>query len=379
MPFNHPDPDQESRQKSLPVPFTSIGKLNAGEKLFFWRIGQGVSFAASIVLIDLLLFVPELGLDLLWNILIPLAPAIIVILPGLWRNICPLATMNLLPQYLDISSTRLLSRKSSAWLGFSSLVLLAVIVPYRHIGLDYNGVASAMMLVCAGVLALSMGFAFEGRGGWCGTLCPVHPVEKLYGFAPAMRFRNARCVQCSHCTKPCPDSTRSLTPAISARSPLAEHTGLAMIGGFAGFVWGWFQIPDFVAPITLSNIQDAYLWPLGSGVVSLAVFSILYHRIMSSKPARQMLVKIFATTAVSIYYWYRIPALVGLGPHHGTGMLYNLSSELPLWIEDLSHLLTTSFFIWFMMLRKSPAISWLKRPVVVNKRDRQAHPQSVSY
>lgn len=92
MPFYHSDSDQKVSQESLSAPLTPIAKPKAGEKLIYWRIGQGVSFAASIILTDLLLFVPELGLDLLWNILIPLAPAIIVLLPSLWRNICPLAT-----------------------------------------------------------------------------------------------------------------------------------------------------------------------------------------------------------------------------------------------------------------------------------------------
>jgi len=72
-------------------------------------------------------------------------------------------------------------------------------------------------------------------------------------------------------------------------------------------------------------------------------------------------VKVFATAAVSTYYWYRIPALAGFGPYPGTGLLYDLSGVLPD-ISLISHVLTTLFFVWFLLVRNNPGISWLKRP-----------------
>ena len=58
----------------------------------------------------------------------------------------------------------------------------------------------------------------------------------------------------------------------------------------------------------------------------------------------------FAAAAISTYYWYRLP-----GP----------ASLLPDWFPLVSHLVTTPFFFWFLVLR-NPKVSWLKRPVMAS-------------
>lgn len=325
-----------------------------GERaLIYWRLIQYLLLAASVVLVVLLLYMPDIGLDILWNMLIPIAPALVVVAPGLWRNICPMATLSLLPQYLGLSRQGSLTRHQAALLSVAGIAALFAIVPYRHLNLDTNGPGSALMLLSAGVVAIVMGTRFKWRSGWCTTLCPIHPVERLYGMAPAMTFSNTRCIQCDHCTTPCPDSTRSMTPAI---------TGHVMIGSFVGFVWGWYQLPDYSGDIDASHYLFAYLWPLGGALVSLTVYTIFFRWIIVTNEARNLLIRVFATAAVSTYYWFRIPALIGFGPYHGTGMLYDLTPVLPGWSEHLSHTLTTAFFIWFILLRRNPDAGWMMRP-----------------
>jgi hypothetical protein len=264
-----------------------------------------------------------------------------------------------------------LSGRIAVWFGLASLVALLLIVPYRHLSLNNDGPLSALMLIAAGMMAFGMGIIYKWRSGWCTTLCPIHPVERLYGFTPMMTFHNARCARCEHCTTPCPDSTRSMTPAINAPYSLATAMGHLMIGGFAGFIYGWNQLPDFTGNLTLHHYLLAYLWPFSASLVSLAIYAVLYHWFFTTKEKRRTLIKLFAVAAISTYYWFRIPALVGLGPFHGTGMLIDLSDILPPWTEHLSHLATTMFFIWFLVLRKSKKISWLKRPTLVRKRKRR--------
>ncbi len=332
--------------------------------LAYWHLVQNVLLAVSFVLVALLLFVPDLGLHILWNVLIPAAPALIVVAPGLWRNVCPMATLSLLPQRLGISRQGVPTHRLTTLLSMASLIALFLVVPYRHLSLDTNGPMSALMLVAAGIIALSMGGAFKWRSGWCTTLCPIHPVERLYGIVPATSFSNARCAQCEQCTTPCPDSTRFMSPAVTVPSSLATTAGHVMIGGFVGFVWGWYQIPDYVGNITASHYLSAYLWPFAGALVSLTVYAILLKWAVTTKKTRNTLIKMFAAAAVSTYYWFRIPALVGLGPNYGTGMLYDLTAILPAWSEDLSHIVTTLFFIWFMLLRETNGTSWMARPAV---------------
>ena len=318
----------------------------------------------GVLLVALLLFWPEIGLHILWNILIPLAPALIVVAPGLWRNICPMATLSLLPHRIGISRQGSLTRRMAAYLGMASFVALFLIVPLRHLSLDTNGPLSALMLVSAGVIAFVMGVAFKWRSGWCTTLCPIHPVERLYGIAPAMSFKNARCTHCERCTTPCPDSTRSMTPAITGPSPLAAFTGQVMIGSFAGFVWGWSQLPDYSGNISSAHYLHTYLWPFCGALATLSVYAILYRWFATTREERNTLLQVFATAAVFTYYWYRIPALAGFGPFHGTGMLYDLTHTLPAWSEHASHVVTSLLLFWFLLLRKNPGISWLQRPAM---------------
>jgi hypothetical protein len=339
---------------------------------------QYLLLSLSPLLVALLIFRPALGLDIFWNILIPVAPALVVVAPGLWRNICPLATLSLLPQHLGISKQMSLSRRMVGVLSLLSLMALFVIVPYRHLSLDTNGLHTALMLIFAGLIAFAMGMAFKWRSGWCTTLCPIHPVERLYGFAPSVSFTNSRCSQCERCTSPCPDSTKSMTPAVTGPDRLASITGHFLIGSFAGFIWGWNQVPDFSGTLTTDRFILAYLWPLASASITLTIYVILRRWLVVTKTAQRYLIQIFATAAVVIYYWYRIPALIGFGVMPETGILYDLSSTLPPWSTEICQLLSSAFFIWFMLIRKHPGVSWMIRPPLIARHSERASDMPVS-
>ena len=329
--------------------------------LAFWKGVQYLALLGGVALVATLVTRPALGLDILWNGLIPAAPALIVIAPGLWRNICPMATFSLLPRRLGISMRSRLSHRSAAILGAASLTALLLIVPLRHLSLNTDGPMTALMLVAAALVAFALGAATEWRSGWCNGLCPIHPAEKLYGQAPAVTVINARCDACHQCSTPCPDSKRSMHPLITGPSRLARVTAHVMAGGFAGFIWGWYRLPDFAGGVGAAEIFATYTWPFGAGLASLAIYGIAYRWLFLDRADRQRLLRLAAAAAVCTYYWYRIPALAGFGPHPGSGMLADLTEAwptLPLW----SHAATTTFFCWFLMIRRDPARSWMHRP-----------------
>lgn len=327
-----------------------------------WRRLQSILLLGGIALVGLLVVYPTLGVTILWNILIPAAPALLVVVPGLWRNICPMATFSLLPRHLGISRKKIIDRRWVGYLEIASIAALLLIVPLRHLSLNTNGPMSALMLVAAALCAFAMGCLFEWRSGWCTSLCPIHPVEKLYGFSPAASFANARCQSCRKCTVPCPDSTRSMTPVVTGPSRFEKLSGHGFVGGFPGFIWGWFQLPDLSRPLVLADIIDAYAWPWAGAFISLGLYIMAHVWLFRGKAAQAKLTAGFATAAVSTYYWYRIPALVGFGPNPGSGMLFDLSGYLPDWLPMLSHAVTTTFFIWFLLLRPNARSSWMTRP-----------------
>ncbi len=332
----------------------------------FWTAAQYAVLLGGVVLVWLLIFRPGVGTSVMWNILTAGAPALVTIVPGLWRNICPMATFALLPRRLGLSKRRKMPDRLAGWLGLTSVALLFVIVPLRHIGLDSNGPMTAVLLMSAAAVAGLMGFVFEWRSGWCSSLCPIHPVERLYGSAPAISFQNARCDLCERCSKPCPNSTPATTPAFTGPLQVQKAVGNFLAGSFLGFVWGWFQVPDYPAPAGMHEIAAAYLWPLGGALVSYSAFKAIEPLVAAKPAARRILHRAFAATAVSTYYWYSIPALAGFGT--GPAQLSGLASLLPAWFPLASHVVTTSFFFWFLVIRPANGRSWQNRPALVRVR-----------
>ncbi len=337
------------------------GRATGVSERSVWIALQALLLLVGLALAGLLLFKPAVGISIMWNILIPAAPALVVLAPGLWRNICPMSTVSLLPKRLGLSLRMKMPEGLAAWLGLFSVIALFAIVPLRHILLDTGGQATFAMLGGAAALAFALGALFEGRSGWCTSLCPIHPVEKLYGSAPAYSPRNAHCGSCELCTVPCPDSTPSMTPAVTSNHWLNRLTGTILIGSFPGFVFGWYQVPDFLGHVGDAEIFETYAWPLGGAFVSFAIYNAIETWFAQTKPSLKTLQAVFAAAAVATYYWFRIPMLAGFGPFPGTGLLYDLTGVLPPWFPEASHMLTTAFFFWFMAVRPRGRTGWLQR------------------
>src|SRR3712207_5767259 len=75
-----------------------------------WPLVRLVSVAATAALAVYVLARPEDGLDLLWNVVVPVLPLVWLLAPGLWRNVCPMAAMNQVPRVLRITRAAPLPR-----------------------------------------------------------------------------------------------------------------------------------------------------------------------------------------------------------------------------------------------------------------------------
>ncbi len=323
----------------------------AAVQIAVWLIGVGIVVA--------LVVAPEIGIHALWNVLIPVAPALLVVAPGLWRNICPLGSTVLLPRHMGLSRARPVSGAWASHLALIGVVLLLLIVPLRHVVFDTSGPATALVLVVLSALGLTMGWLFQGKSGWCSGVCPVHPVEKLYGQAPLVTPPNAHCRTCTRCVAPCPETIPAGHPLSGRDAPSSRLAGTLLVGGFAGYIWGWFQVPDYLHD-GWSHLWTAYSWPLLGTCVSLAAYLPL--RALLGRSRRRVLVRVFAAAAVACYYWFRIPALVGFGPYPGDGMLIDLTGSLPAWFPAASQLTTTALFAYLLVLRRGPPRTWTVRP-----------------
>jgi hypothetical protein len=343
------------------------GDQLSSRSILIWRIAQTAVWLVGATILTCLLFFPSIGVLLFWDILIPVAPALFVVAVGIWRNVCPLAVTNLLPRHFGLSKRKKLSLKQIGKLNLIGVIALYVIVPLRHVVFNTNGVATGVMIISMAVIGVSLGFFYEWKSAWCSGLCPVHPVEKLYGGNVLMALPNANCDKCMNCVIPCPDSTPNMNPKTSVKTIYHKISGYLIIGGLPGFIWGWFHVPDENTITTLTAFFSVYKLPLLGLATTLLLFWILVNTIDAK--FERSLIGIFAASGVSCYYWYRIPALFGFGKFAEDGLLINLSNILPQWSISVIILSTSAFFFYWLAIRKQNNRSWVVRPQFANKHD----------
>lgn len=336
--------------------------------IMIWRVVQTVVWLVGAIIVFCLIFYPATGINLFWNMLIPAAPFLLVVFTGVWRNVCPMATNALLPRHFGLSKRKRLSTKQIAILNLVATVSLYVIVPLRHAYFNTNGHATAVLILSMVALSFASGFVYEWKSAWCAALCPVHPVEKLYGLKTTIAIPNAHCAQCRNCVIPCPDSTPNIHPLTANKTVYQTISGYLMAGGFPGFIWGWFQVPDHSPLQGLPLIVAMYGFPLLGAAATLGLFLMLKR--MVTKINEATLISIFAAAAVACYYWFRIPSLVGFGVYDTDGMIVDLKGVLPQWIVHVAVACSTLFFFWWIVLRKTNQQSWIIRPqYAVTKQD----------
>lgn len=211
-------------------------KLN-GSSLLYWRIAQILVGLIGLGIFFALIFFPRIGIHAFWNDLIPIVPALFVIAVGLWRNICPLASTSFISRHLGFAKNKKLKVKQQGRLQLISVISLLSIVPLRHTVFNTNGPATALIISVLALIAFYVSYRYEWKSAWCSGLCPIHPVEKLYGRKSLLDLPNAHCKSCVQCVSPCPDSTPSIHPLSKKKKRLSQIIAEnLMVGGFPGFI-----------------------------------------------------------------------------------------------------------------------------------------------
>ena len=334
----------------------------SGKSLVAWRLVQILVWAVGIGIYSLLLFYPPVGVHAFWNVLIPVAPALLAFAPGIWRNVCPMASTSLFSRHLGVSAKRKISSRGQGILSLIGLFLLFALVPMRHVIFDTSGHATAIALGSLALLAVFMCLTFEWKSGWCSGMCPIHPVEKLYGSSPVLKVPNAHCGPCERCVSSCPDAVVQAGRGAENGSWGRRLSMLILVGAFPGFVFGWFQVPDYFgsAGWGLQNLSTAYGWPILAGIATFLVYLAL--RMALPKRHYRWLNRTFAMVAIGCYYWYRLPALFGFGPFPGDGMLLDMRESFPAWFPVASRVVTSLLFLFWLVGLSRIRRTWLVRP-----------------
>ncbi len=277
-----------------------------------WRTAQLLGVVLTAVLLGAFVLVPETSLHLFWDRVIPLLPAVFLLNPLIWRNVCPLATLNEMGSRRRAG--RLLSPPVLAVLWTVGIGLLVLMVPARRFLFNVNGLSMTMTVSAVAALALASGLVASRRAGFCNSLCPVLPVEKLYGQAPLLEVGSARCGDCNRCvTLACPDLAGRKSAVQSLTGGRGRQWILSPFGLFAcafpGFIIGYFRTADGPMSHALATYATVGQWGLGSVVAAALLLGWL-------RRVRALLM--LGSVSIGTYYWFAAPRLADA--YGGTAM-----------------------------------------------------------
>lgn len=271
-----------------------------------WRVAQVAGVALTLVLLAALLVRPTQALHILWDMTIPLLPAVFLVNPMLWRNVCPLATLNSISGGRSSRRALGLDTTRATWVG--GIVLLFVLVPARRFLFNTEGPALAVTITAVAVLALVAGVAWSRRSAFCNALCPVLPVEKLYGQSPLVETTTARCGTCTLCSPVgCIElagrktTAQTVGPTRRSRGWLTTSFGV-FAAAFPGFVIGYFTLENgslATAPGVYSHVA---LYAVVSYAIAAAAACI-------GKASAATALPLLGAASFMVYYWYGAPAL----------------------------------------------------------------------
>lgn len=272
-----------------------------------WHVIRVLSVGIGLGLCLILFISPELGLRLFWGMLIPFVPLLFFVAPGIWRNICPMAALNQTPRVFNFTR-RLTTPKWFQEYGYViGIGIFLLVVPNRKVLFNNNGPALALLILLFFTTAFVMGVFFKGKSGWCSSICPLLPVQRIYGQTPFIKVANSHCQPqpaepggCVGCTKNCYD----FNPHVAYLADLYEDDRYFsayrkfFVGLFPGFIFAFYTVPDLSDSF---GILSLYGWFTLFALASAGSFFLLESFL---KVTPNKITAIYGATALNLYYWF---------------------------------------------------------------------------
>ena len=280
--------------------FPNYTQIPARLPIGAWQALRALSLLGAIGLAVALVVAPDDGLYVLWRIVIPALPLVWLVVPGLWRNLCPLSASNQTPRVLGLSK----ALSAPAWLKEYGFVIAAglfiLFVSLRKVGLDDSGPASALLLLGALAGGFAGGMLLKGKSGWCSSICPLLPIQRLYGQTPYKLVANSHCAPCVGCTKSCYDFNPRAAYLADLHDPDPYWGGYRKLfaAAFPGLVLAFFTLPEARGGTEIASLYGQLaLYLAGSVAIFFALDSLL-------KVSSHKLTALSAATGFSLFYWH---------------------------------------------------------------------------
>jgi nitrite reductase (NADH) large subunit len=286
------------------TPFPNYTQLPQYLPTAIWHALRILSVGVAVGLCVVLFTRPEAGLFFFWRLLIPLVPLLFFVAPGLWRNICPMAALNQTPRLFQFTRALTLPNWMKEYGYVVAISLFLLLASGRKLLFNTNGPALAVLLLLLLLSAFVMGNFFKGKSGWCSSICPLLPVQRIYGQTPFVTIANSHCQPCVGCTKNCYDFNPGVAYLADLYDEDRHFAGYRkfFVGLFPGFVLGFYTIAN---PPEISILQMYGLFALYC-LTSVGLFYLLESFL---KLTSNQITTLFGAAALNLYYWFAAPIL----------------------------------------------------------------------
>lgn len=174
--------------------------------IHLWKNNADVILILTLICSVPFLFFFDNASALIWTILLPLFPLLIIIIGfSNWRNICPLAAVSKISQKLNINNKRKVPKWFESNFYYIQYFLLYAGLVFRLTTLNFNDFYLILFFIFVFLSAFVVNLIYTGKS-WCNFFCPVGVVERIYSVSNAKNYaHNSACSTCTACKKNCPD------------------------------------------------------------------------------------------------------------------------------------------------------------------------------
>lgn len=304
--------------------FRNYTQLPPQGPAWLWTALRAVAVTGALAIAATLMAEPATGLLLFWGLAIPVVPAVLVVAPGLWRQVCPMAALNQLPRTLGRGRSLELPAPVKQAAFTIALVVFIGAVALRQPWLNHHGPSVGALVLAMLAAALAGGWFFKGRSGWCGTFCPLGPIQRTYGQAPLVLVRNGYCEPCVGCQKNCYDFNPRAAVFSDVYDDDARYAAQRRLfmGLLPGLLLGYF----LAAPLGLQGSAAGAALLLGAVAASAGLYAVA----VAFAPANPYRISLaFGAAAITIFYVFAGPIVV-------TTVATLLGATPPEWLSWLS-------------------------------------------
>jgi NADPH-dependent 2,4-dienoyl-CoA reductase/sulfur reductase-like enzyme/ferredoxin/pSer/pThr/pTyr-binding forkhead associated (FHA) protein len=264
-----------------------------------WYGIRAVSVAAYLALCITLFVRPAGGLFWFFKVIVPLLPVLFFVAPGLWRNICPLAASNQTPRVFGFTRGLTAPAWLAEWGYVIAISLFLGIAAARLAFFNSSGTSTGVLLSVVIISAFLGGLLLKGKSGWCSSVCPLLPLQRVYGQTPFVTVANSHCQPCVGCTTNCYD----FNPRVAYQADLHDQapqwsaTRKLFASALPGFVLGFFMLLGQAGGSRVHLYEQLGLYVVGSIGTFFALDALL-------PVSTAVLVAFFASGAINVFYWY---------------------------------------------------------------------------